>query len=127
MWEQINAEFLKINEESWCKFRAKEIKPDKYIEALNISLADYLKSNPDFQHEVKQYFRHKKPKLDQIEEMRKKKVFLNKKAKSKNATEQDKVAAKECIRLYNYLLKLNKEKEEANLAREEEKAFRNDF
>ena len=29
--------------------------------------------------------------------------------------------------MYNYLLKLNKEKEELRLAKEEEKAFRNDF
>ena len=52
---------------------------------------------------------------------------LNKKARSKDATEEDKIEAKECIRMYNYLLKLNKEKEEANRAREEEKAFRSDF
>ena len=29
--------------------------------------------------------------------------------------------------MFNYLLKLNKEKEELRLAKEEEKAFRNDF
>ena len=59
--------------------------------------------------------------------MKEKKCILNKKAKSRNATEEDKIAAKEGIRMYNYLLKLNKEKAELRLTKEEEKAFRNNF
>ena len=104
-WEQMNAEFLDSNKESWSQFRAKEIEPEKYIEALNKSLADFLKSKPEFQYEVKEYFAHKKPTTDPIEEMRLKKNSLNKKARSKVATEKDKIDAKESIRLYNYLLK----------------------
>ena len=126
-WEEINNEFLKVNEKSWKQFRDKDIEPEKFIEALNKSLAKYLKSKPVFQQEVKKFFHHKKPSLDPIEEMRKEKISLNKKAKSKNATEKDKLASKEGIRMYNYLLKLKKEKDEAKLAKEEEKAFRNDF
>ena len=80
--------------------------------STNPGLAEYVKSKPEFQHEAKEFFKHKKPNHDPIEEMKKKKCSLNKKAKSKNATEEDKLEAKECIRMYNYLLKLNKEKEE---------------
>ena len=72
-WEEINTEFAKVNEDSWNKFRTKETEPEKYIETLNKSLAEYLKSKPEFQHEAKEFFKHKKPNSDPIEEMKEKK------------------------------------------------------
>ena len=60
-WEEINTEFAKVDEDSWNKFQTKETEPEKYIETLNKSLAEYLKSKPEFQHEAKEFFKHKKP------------------------------------------------------------------
>ena len=59
--------------------------------------------------------------------MRKKKNDLNKKARQKDATEDDKLEASEAIRMYNYVLKLQQLKHQEELTKAQEKAYRKDF
>jgi hypothetical protein len=59
--------------------------------------------------------------------MRDKKNVLNKIAKSPKATLEDKVKASETIRMYNYLLNINKEKEKTILANKQNKEYKRNF
>ena len=59
--------------------------------------------------------------------MRKKKNQLNKKAKESDASNEDKQKASEAIQMFNYMSKLQKEKDLTKLAQDQEKAYRKDF
>ena len=53
--------------------------------------------------------------------------MLNKKARQKDASENDRLAACETNRLHNYMLTLQKERNKAKLTIAQEKAYRKDF
>ena len=59
--------------------------------------------------------------------MRKEKNLLNKKAKLKKASDEDKQLACEARRTYNYMSKLQKENDLTKLAQDQEKAYKKDF
>ena len=109
-WHKLDSEFMDVNFNSWTKFKGKIVEPEQYIEELNTTLAKFLQSKEEFIYETKTYFKHSNTSTDTIEEIKKQKNMLNKKAKKKDATEKDKLAAIESIRFYNYLVKLKKEK-----------------
>ena len=126
-WADIDTEFMHINQELWDRYRTKTEEPEQFIADLNLNLAEFLKSKSEFQHDVKEFYKHSKPGNDDLEEIKKKKNMLNKKARQKDASEDDKLAACEINRMYNYLLKLQKEKDKSKLTISQEKAYRKDF
>ena len=90
-------------------------------------LASFLESKPEFQEEVKEFFRNKPPTADNLENARKMKNLLRKKATKKDATDEDKAKANQALRNYNYLLNLERTKDAAKKAKNEEKAFKKNF
>ena len=126
-WEEINTEFAILNRESWNKLRTRNNNPEEFITDLNTTLANFLKSKPEFQHEAKQFFEKHKEKSHNVEDMKEKKILLCKKAKQKDATDEDKQAACEAVRMYNYMLNMQKEKDLTKLAQEQENSYRKDF
>ena len=127
IWAKFDTEFMKLNQDSWDKLKSKTVEPELYIEELNNMLTGFLLSKDEFKYETKEYFKHSQTSTDNIDEIKEQKNILNKKAKQNDATEEDKIAAKESIRLYNYVLKLKKEKDQTKLAIEQQKAYHKDF
>ena len=63
---------------------------------------------------MKTYFRHKPSSMTNLNDARKLKIELVKISRQKGATIEDKVVASEALKHYNFLLKLNKEKDDAD-------------
>ena len=122
-WLKYDKEFENANQDSWNKFKTGKVTPEQFVSDINRALASFLISKEDFQKESKEFFEHTPQKENQVEKMRKIKVDLNKKAKLPNATKEDKVQAKEAVRAYSHILKVNKEKEKVSLQKQEEKAY----
>ena len=55
------------------------------------------------------------------------KIMLNKKAREPGATLEDKAKAKQAIRMYSHVLKVQKEREKTRTAKNEEKMYRSNF
>ena len=127
IWNEYNNEFSDINKMSWKSLKEGSIKPEDFVTDLSSSLADFLKSKPEFQKETRDYFKHKLPSKNPLVEARNNKIKLNKTARKPNATEAEKQEALEAVRLHNYLLKLEKDKEIMRLTKEQEKSYRNNF
>ena len=126
-WAKYDDEFSDISKTSWESLRKGRTTPEQFISDLNGSLASFLESKPEFQKESKQFFDHKSENKETIENMRKLKVELNKKSKLPGATDIDKANARESVRTYSHILRLNKEKEKLNLAIKEEKMYTSNF
>ena len=73
------------------------------------------------------YFKHLQKKTESLDEIIESKNELYKKAKQKDTTEEDKLAARKANFYYNYLLKLKEEKDRTRLAVEQEKSYKKDF
>ena len=126
-WEVINREFANLDQESWDQFRTKHEEPENYVGNLNKTLSKFLLTKPEFQKDIKVFYDKTKNKHDALDEIRLKKNDLNKKAKQTNATDEEKKEAMETIRLYNYLKKLQTEKDAEKQMRAEEKSYQKDF
>ena len=88
---------MNLNMASWAKFRTRKEEPEDFIKDLNIALLGFLKDKPEFQYEAKEFFKKSDKDSKNIEEMRKKKNQLNKKAKESDASNEDKQIASEAI------------------------------
>ena len=126
-WADIDTEFFNINKESWDRFKSSKEEPEKFISDLNLNLANFLKSKPEFQHKSREFFDHAPIKENEVEKMRKLKIDLNKKAKLPMATNDDIIQAKEAVRAYSHILKVNKEKEKLSTQKQEDKAYSKNF
>ena len=126
-WNKIDSEFMQLDQNSWDRLKNKIVEPEQYIEELNTMLAGFLESKDEFKFKTKQFFKHVQTNTDSLDEIKEQKNELNKRAKQKDATEEDKFAAREANRFYNYLLKLKKEKDRTRLAIEQEKSYKKDF
>ena len=76
-WEDINNEFMELNRMSWEKVKNHDEEPEKFISELNNTLAQFLQSKPQFQHDAKTFNKHPVKSADTLEELRKKKNNLN--------------------------------------------------
>ena len=126
-WEKYDREYRDMSQNSWDCLRKGLITPEQFVTDLNGTLASFLESKEEFIKDHKEFFKHNPKGPDPLEEVRKLKIELNKKAKLANSTEQDRINAKESIRMHSHMLKISKERHEATQAREEDKAFRKDF
>ena len=127
IWKKYDNEFKEINQQSWTSLKNDELTPEQYVTDLNGMLASFLVSKPEFQKESKMYFNHNKPNENNVEEMRKLKIELNKKAKEKNATKEVKAQARQANRAFSHIKKVNKEKQEVIEKKKQEKSYRENF
>jgi hypothetical protein len=127
IWDKYNKEFENTIKAEWNSFKRGSLMPEQFVSDLNSTLASFLESKEEFQVESKQFFQHNKPNKEPIEKLRLLKIKMNKKSKLPNASEEDISLAKEAVRAHSHALKVNKEKEKASLAREEEKAYNKNF
>ena len=88
-WEEYDKEFSEISKTSCDSFNKGKTTPEQYVTDLNGMLASFIISKPEFQKETREYFSHKPPSKDSVEEARNLKIALNKKAKLPDATEED--------------------------------------
>ena len=126
-WKKYDSEFSETNKVSWAKVRNGEMEAEKYVEELNKDLANFLLTKEEFKSEVKHYFKHKPPKSNHLEEMKDKKKELNKKAKQSDATPEQRSEANQAVRMYNYIKKIEKQKESVRQAKKEEKEYKKNF
>ena len=89
-------------------------------------VCDFLSQHPEFQedHEIDNYYRNTPRNIDQA---RKAKNHLRKKAQRKDATPEDRIAFKEAIRAHNFLKRQNKKKNESKQSRYLEKLYNKNF
>ena len=87
--------------------------PEQYVSDLNAMFASYLESKAEFCKDTREYFKHNPTNEEPLENIRKEKVRLNKKAKKQGATEAAKEIARQSIRMHSHRLKVHKEKKEA--------------
>ena len=126
-WEKYDKEYNDINQKSWDSFRKGFTTPGQFISDLNGTLASFLETKEEFLKVQKEFFKHDQKNHDPVEEARKLKIELNKKAKLPGGTDEDRLMAKEAIRMHSHVKKVSKERQETMKAIEENKAFKKDF
>ena len=127
VWNRYDYEFFTTIHESWKSFCKGEVSSAQFATDYNTRLASFLESKPEFQEEVKEFFKHNPPSNKTLENARKLKNNLRKKAKRKDATLEDKAKANQALRHYNYLLKIQKQKDDLTIERKQEKAYKKNF
>ncbi len=105
---------------------AGSITPKDAGEQFNVLVCDFLSQHPEFQedHEIDNYYRNTPRNIDQA---RKAKNHLRKKAQRKDATPEDRLAFKEAIGAHNFLKKQNKKKNDSKQCRYLEKLYQKNF
>ena len=88
-------------------------------------LSNYLEAQPEFQEEALEFYKHNPP--TSLEEARKVKNKLRKKAKHKDATLEEKQNFNKALKYYNFLLNQRKRANQRNSARKQEKEYRKNF
>ena len=104
-----------------------EVSPAETATIFNMHLTQFLESKPNLLHEVKPFYKHKPESMRDINDAEKLKTSLDKKAKQKGATEEDKSLACQALRHYNYLLQEESKKGESKDIKEQEKAYTKNF
>jgi hypothetical protein len=126
-WANHDQEFFSSIHPAWKDFTAGLTNPEQFATDYNAMLANFLESKPEFQEEAKEYFRHNPPSSNSLEQARKLKNSLRKRAKKQNTTDEDRAAANQALRHYNFLLKEQKAKNDAKETNDQEKAYRKNF
>ena len=127
-WNQYNNEFRDITENTWKELTQGKTTPEQFATDFNAMLASFLNSKPEFQKEVRTYFKHKPPSgKSPLEEAKEIKKNFMKKAKSPEATEEDRGQASQAIRNYDYQLKLEGLRQKERRTREQTKAYNKNF
>ena len=108
----------------WTSVKKGLTSPEDFIANINVTLANYLKSRPEFQKHTRKFFIHNPTKKDPVEKVRKQKVLLNKEAKKPGATKQIKDEAKQTIRMYSHMLKVQKENNLTSLKKAQDKSYK---
>ena len=104
---------------------AKQIPSDEAANQLGQILTNFLESEPEFSEIEKEFFKRKQSTT--LEEARILKRELKKVANKKNSTQEQKGAWLKAVKLYAFLLKKSKEKEESNEIRKQENSYRKNF
>ena len=109
-WNEFDCEFSEINKEAWTRFTHGITTPEQFATDLTGMLTSFLHSKPEFTKKVKEFFKHKEAtKPTPLEQAKEAKKATLKKAKSPDATEDDRAKAGQAIRNHEYLLKMKSE------------------
>ena len=95
------------------------------MDQYTVLLTSFLSSKPEFQGKKKTFFAHPVPTT--IPEARKAKKALGKKAKHKDATDEDRRNFHKAQRALSFLIRKEKEKREKSDALKQESAYRKNF
>ena len=126
-WRDYDKEFKIIVDCIHEKLINSEVTPAEAATEFNSILLVFLESKSDIIKEVKQFYKHKPKSTTVVDDARKLKNSLEKKAKKKSATTEDKSAACEALRHYDHILKEHKESLKATEIHKQEKAYRTNF
>ena len=126
-WKEYDAEFADIVSPLQVDLESGKSNASEVASELNTLLTSFLASKPNLLREVKTFFRHKPSALTNLKDARKLKNELEKKSRQKNATVEDKVVASEALKHYNFILKQNKGKEDADEIKEQERQYKRNF
>jgi hypothetical protein len=127
-WNELNSEFSELNERSWNDFTHNKTTPEQFATDFNGMLSSFLLSKPEFKRKVNDFYKHKVSKNESpLENAKNMKKTLIKKAKSPEATNEDRAEAAQALRNYDYLLKIKLETDKENKKKEEEKAYSRNF
>ena len=102
-----------------------QIPSDEAASLFGKILSDFLENEPEFKEIEKEFFKQKESTTQ--EEARLTKKDLKKKSKAKNATREDKDNHVRAVRMYSFLLKRKKVKEQEGQIRKQEKEYKKDF
>ena len=127
VWKDYDTEFAQLLIPLHDKLTNNEIKPDEAATMFNNMLTKFLETKPTLVKEVKSFYKHKPTSMKKLEDAKKLKILLEKKARQKDATDEDKSLACQALRHYDYLLKEQKTTDEAKEKIKQEKDFRTNF
>ena len=103
------------------------MRPDEAAILFNSMLTSFLETKPNLVKEVKTFYKHKPESMKDLEDAKQLKICLEKKARQKNATVEDKSLACQALRHYDYLLKERQSKEESKEKVKQEKDYKTNF
>ena len=92
-WKKYNKEFSDISKDAWNLFKKSQSTPEQFVTDINVMLASFLETKPEFQRVTREFCHHKPMNEEPVEEIRKRKVTMNKEARKINASEETKVEA----------------------------------
>ena len=126
-WKEYDIEFSKIVTSIQHKLETNQITPKEAAKQFNNTLTRFLESKKEIKTEVKTFYKHNPKSMQKISEAKKLKNHLEKKAKQKLATKEDKSLACQAVRHYSFLLEKKKSIDEADEKRKQEKEYSNNF
>ena len=126
-WPKYNIQMLRIVEPIYKQLANEDITPAEAATQFNNMLSSFLETKPEVVKDVKQFFKHNPRTEKEIKEAKKLKIDSEKKARQKEATQEEKKLACDALRHYDYLLKEQKLKAEASEIKKQEKDFKKNF
>ena len=107
---------------------AKEsISPDESGTEFSNLLTTFLTTKPNLVRDIKIFYKHKPSALNNLRDAKALKNELEKKARQKTSTAEDKSLATQALRHYDFLLKENNMKNEAVEIKEQERQYKRNF
>ena len=127
LWNQYDVEFFDIVSPLQDSITKGNTKPDKAGAEFSNLLTSFLATKPNLVRYVKTFFKHKPAALNNLKDAKALKTELEKKARQKTATAEDKSLATQSLRHYEFLLKEKHKKDEADEMREQERQYKRNF
>ena len=124
-WNELDCKLVGLLGPLHWRISQKEVATNAAADELGEILTNFLRSEPEFEATGKQFFEKKKAKS--LEQARILKKELKKVARKRGATAEEKAEWLKAVKLYAYLLRKEKRREEGSRIREQEKAYRKDF
>ena len=126
-WKLYDNEFAALVSQLSEDIENDKIKPSDAATRLNVLLTTFLESKTDVVKEVNTFYKHKPNALKNLENAKKLKNELEKKARQKDATAEDRMVSSQALKHYSYLLKEKKELDESAEIKEQERQFKRNF
>ena len=127
IWNEYDVEFACLMSPLKEKLLLEKITAEEAASTFNNMLTKYLETKPNLVKEVKTFFKHNPKSMKNINDAKLLKTKLEKKARQTNATEEDRSMACQALRHYNFLLKEQVSKSEADEIKQQEKLYSKDF
>ena len=124
-WSSMDAELNTLQASLFNIMGHDIITTSEAMEKYGELLSEFLASKPEFQEEVREFYEHAEPKS--VAEAKKAKNCLRKKAMSKDATDDERDRFRKALKIYNFLLKKQKEKTKAGKIKKHENMYKKNF
>ena len=127
VWNQYDSEFSDTVSHLREKISNGNIEPAEAATQFSNLLTVFLSTKPNLVREVKTLYKHKPTALNNLKDARALKNELEKKARQKAATAEDRSLATQALRHYDFLLKESNRDDEANEIKEQERKYKRNF